>query len=105
MRTLNHGLSTRYGATEVLLTPTQTTIDYLNAVILSQSSPEEAFRRLDEVGNKYIDSMRKLAMEIEAAKDNGEPEKARLMIPQFEDILDKYDPLVSLLKDVASSQF
>jgi tetratricopeptide repeat protein 30 len=39
--------------------------DYLEATILTQSSPEEAYRKFDILANKHIEILRKLTKQIQ----------------------------------------
>ena len=49
-----------------LLTPYM--YDFLDALITQQTSPEEAYRKFDEMANRYTDQMRKLMKQIQDMK-------------------------------------
>ena len=40
--------------------------EYLDASILSQTSPEEAYRKYDELASKHVEQLRKLTKQIQA---------------------------------------
>ena len=42
--------------------------DYIDALILSQVSPEEAYRKFEQLANRHIDSLRKLTKKIQDAR-------------------------------------
>jgi tetratricopeptide repeat protein 30 len=49
--------------------------DFLDALITQQTSPEEAYRKFDEMGNRFTDQMRKLMKQIQESRrdDDGSP--------------------------------
>ena len=52
--------------------------DYLDAVITMQTNPEDAYKKLDEMANKYTDSMRKMNKSInELVKVQGNANASR----------------------------
>lgn len=42
--------------------------DYLDAVITMQTNPEDAYKKFDEMANKYTDSLRKITKSINEHK-------------------------------------
>jgi tetratricopeptide repeat protein 30 len=44
--------------------------DFLDALITQQTSPEDAFRKFDEMGSKYTNEMRKLMKQMQEIKSN-----------------------------------
>ena len=39
--------------------------EYLDAVIIQQSSAEEAFRRFDDIANRHTDNLRKITKQVQ----------------------------------------
>lgn len=46
----------------------QEDFEYIDALILQQASPEEAFMKFDILANKHIDSLRKITKQIQDAR-------------------------------------
>ena len=46
----------------------QDDFDFIDALILSQASPEEAFNKFEKLGNRHIDSLRKITKSIQDAR-------------------------------------
>lgn len=46
----------------------QEDFEYIDALILQQASPEEAFMKFDNLANKHIDSLRKITKQIQDAR-------------------------------------
>lgn len=46
--------------------------DYLDAVITMQTNPEDAYKKFDEMANKYTDTLRKMNKSITDSKNSGQ---------------------------------
>lgn len=46
----------------------QYTYDYLDATITQQTSPEEAFRKFDDMANDHMDELRKLTNRVQEVR-------------------------------------
>lgn len=46
--------------------------DYLDAVITMQTNPEDAYKKFDEMANKYTDTLRKINKSITDFKNSGQ---------------------------------
>lgn len=46
----------------------QEDFEYIDALILQQASPEEAYRKFENLANKHIDSLRKITKQIQDAR-------------------------------------
>jgi len=68
--------------------------EYIDALILQQASPEEAYRRFDELSNKHIDNLRNFMREINDARQNQDSEHIRKALKEFDEALEKYIPVV-----------
>mmetsp|Transcript_34017 Transcript_34017/g.30798 ORF Transcript_34017/g.30798 Transcript_34017/m.30798 type:complete len:101 (+) Transcript_34017:916-1218(+) len=68
--------------------------EYIDALILQNASPEEAFRKFEELGNKHIDNLRNLMREINDARTNRDSDALRKTLKDFDEALEKYIPVV-----------
>lgn len=87
--------------------------DFLDALITQQTSPEDAYRKFDELGSKYTNQMRKLIKQVQEMKANssstfstatgaaagsaagsGMPEAVRKITSEQEDLLSLYLPIL-----------
>ena len=59
--------------------------EFLGATMLSQSSPEEAYRKLEALGKKHVDGIRKISKQIQDAQLNKDHEMAKLAYKENED--------------------
>merc|ERR1712050_286757 len=65
-----------------------------DALILAQSSPEEAYRRFDELTGKHIESLRRSTKNIQDARKNRDQEVVKKHLGEFDDALSKYMPVL-----------
>lgn len=49
---------------DLTFTINQEDFDYIDALILSNASPEEAYNRFEKLSNNYIDTLRKITKSI-----------------------------------------
>lgn len=42
--------------------------DYLQATIMRSTSPEEAFRRFDDLGGRHVETLRRLTKQIQVSR-------------------------------------
>ena len=84
--------------------------DFLDALITQQTSPEDAYRKFDEMGSKHTNEMRKLMKQIQEMKANSSaapasaasssssatvmPKVVRKITSQQEDLLSLYLPVL-----------
>jgi tetratricopeptide repeat protein 30 len=68
--------------------------DYLDALIMSQTSPEEAFRKFDELANSSIDNLRKLTKQIQDARIAQDNDEIRNALKDYDDSLERYIPVL-----------
>jgi len=68
--------------------------EYIDALILQNASPEEAFKRFEALGNKHIDNLRNLMREINDARQNKDSDQIRKALKDFDEALEKYIPVV-----------
>lgn len=68
--------------------------DFLEAMILMQSSPEEAYKKFDELGSIHIDALRRLTKEIQDARSSHDKEAVREALRKFDAALERYIPVL-----------
>lgn len=68
--------------------------EFLDALILAQSSPEEAYRRFDELTAKHIESLRRGTKNIQDARRNRDQGAVKKHLADFDEALSKYMPVL-----------
>jgi len=68
---------------------TQDEFEYLDGLILAQTSPEEAYRRFEILGNMHIDKLRHLTKKIQDARMQRDNELIRESLKEYDDGLEK----------------
>lgn len=68
--------------------------EYLEATILSQNSPEEAFRNFDVLAQKHTDTLRKLTKLIQDARIARDGEKIKDALQEYDDALERFIPVL-----------
>ncbi|KAI1301707.1 Tetratricopeptide repeat protein 30A [Halotydeus destructor] len=70
--------------------------EFLDALISQQTSPEDAYRKFDEMANKHIDSLRKLMKQIQDAKQSNQPDESsvRKLSAENDEVLELYMPVL-----------
>mmetsp|Transcript_13506 Transcript_13506/g.24436 ORF Transcript_13506/g.24436 Transcript_13506/m.24436 type:complete len:560 (+) Transcript_13506:1-1680(+) len=68
--------------------------DFLEAVILTESSPNEAFSKFDQLGSIHIDGLRRLTKEIQDARINRDQEAIKNALKKFDAALERYIPVL-----------
>eukprot|EP00899_Mesostigma_viride_P015377 jgi/Mesvir1/23840/Mv10645-RA.1 len=66
--------------------------EYLDATIMSQTSPEEAYRKYDELANRHVEVLRKLTKQIQDARMARDNEATKKAITDYDDALEGYIP-------------
>jgi tetratricopeptide repeat protein 30 len=74
-----------------LLTPD--TYSFLEASVMVETSPEEAYRKFDELTNKHIDKLRKLTKCIQDARMASDSVKLKQSLEDYDDALEKFMPV------------
>lgn len=67
---------------------------YLEATILTQSSPEEAFRKFDLLSTKHIAALRTLTKLIQDARIAQDNTKIKDALKEYDDALERYIPVL-----------
>ncbi|PVD38568.1 hypothetical protein C0Q70_01184 [Pomacea canaliculata] len=68
--------------------------DFLEAVITRQTSPEEAYRRLDEMATKQTETLRKLTKQVQEARQNHDDEAVKRTVNEYDEALERYIPVL-----------
>ena len=66
--------------------------EYLDATILSQTSPEEAYRKFDELASKHVERLRRLTKQIQDARLARDNDSIKIAITEYDDALEAYVP-------------
>lgn len=67
---------------------------YLEATILTQSSPAEAYRKFDILANKHIEVLRKLTKQIQDARLELDNERIKTALKEYDEALERYIPVL-----------
>merc|ERR1712232_237233 len=68
--------------------------EFLDALILAQSAPEEAYRRFDELSSKHIDALRRGTKNIQDARRQRDQTAVKKYLNDFDEALAKYIPVL-----------
>merc|ERR1712232_40290 len=68
--------------------------EFLDVLILAQSSPEEAYQRFDEISAKHIESLRRGTKNIQNARRQRDQDAVKKHLTEFDEILTKYIPVL-----------
>lgn len=73
---------------------TQYLYDFIEAVITRQTSPEEAYRKLDEMASKQTEQLRKLTKLVQEARQNHDDEGVKKTVNEYDEALERYIPVL-----------
>lgn len=62
----------------------------MDAVIAQQSSPDEAYRKLDNMATKLVDSLRKATRSVQESREARDDKRAKSALLEYENTLEKY---------------
>ncbi|KAH8861620.1 Tetratricopeptide repeat protein [Schistosoma japonicum] len=68
--------------------------NFIEAVILRQTSPQDAFSRLDQMAIKQTDQLRRLTKAIQEARQNQNDELVRQTVHEYDVALENYIPVL-----------
>ena len=74
--------------------------EFLEAVIMQQTSPAEAYRKFDELSNKHIDYLRKLTKQVQDARLARDNDGVKRAIKDYDDALERYIPVLMALAKI-----
>ncbi|XP_059163823.1 intraflagellar transport protein 70A-like [Physella acuta] len=73
---------------------TQYMYEFLEAVITRQTSPEEAYRKLDEMASKQTELLRKLTKQVQESRQNHDEESVKRAVNDYDEALERYIPIL-----------
>lgn len=68
--------------------------DFLDALITQQTSPEEAYRKFDNLANKHTEALRKATKQVQEARLNHDDNAVKKAVNDYEEALDRYVPVL-----------
>lgn len=68
--------------------------EYLDSTIMVQASPEEAYRKYDDLAKKNIETLRKLTKQIQDARIARENDSIRAALAEYDNALQRYIPVI-----------
>ncbi|KAI4469041.1 hypothetical protein MML48_2g00017550 [Holotrichia oblita] len=68
--------------------------DFLDAIITQQTSPSEAYQKLDELANRHTEQLRKLTKQVQEHRTNGDTDLVKKTVLEYEACLDRYIPVL-----------
>ena len=68
--------------------------EFIDAVITKQTAAEEAFRKLDEMANRHIDTLRKLTKQVQEARDMHDEVTVKKAVNEYDEALEQYIPVL-----------
>jgi len=64
--------------------------DFLDALIMQQTSPEDAYNKFDELASKHTETLRKLTKQVQEARQGHDDEMVKKAVTDYEDVLERY---------------
>lgn len=68
--------------------------DFLDAIITSQTSPEEAFQKYEDIASKHAEQLRKLTKIVQESRSQGDNDQVKKAVVEYEEALERYIPVV-----------
>ncbi len=62
----------------------------MDAILLKNTSPEEAYRKFDDLGDKHIDVLRKLTKRIQEARAEHDEEAVKRAVFDYDEAVTRY---------------
>ena len=66
--------------------------EFLDATLMVQTAPAEAYRKFDDLSKKHIDALRGLTKNIQDARLNRDNEAIKKSLKSYDDALERYIP-------------
>uniref|UniRef100_A0A1B6E2P5 Tetratricopeptide repeat protein 30 n=1 Tax=Clastoptera arizonana TaxID=38151 RepID=A0A1B6E2P5_9HEMI len=67
---------------------------FLDGLITQQSSPEEAYRKFDEISSRYTEILRKTSKRVQEARALQDDAVVKKTVGEYEDTLERYIPVL-----------
>ena len=68
--------------------------EFLDATLMVQTAPEEAYRKFDDLSRKHIDQLRSLTKNIQDARLQRDQDMIRRWLKQYDEALERYIPVL-----------
>ncbi|XP_058796790.1 intraflagellar transport protein 70A [Phymastichus coffea] len=68
--------------------------DFLDALITQQTSPEEAYKKFDDLANKHTEMLRKATKQVQEARLNHDERALKKAVNDYDDALERYVPVM-----------
>jgi len=68
--------------------------EFIDAKIIQQTSPEEAFRKLDEIATHHTEKLRKLTKQVQEHRQNHDDEAVKRVVEEYDETLECYVPVL-----------
>lgn len=68
--------------------------EFIDALITSQTSPEEAFQKFEDIGSRFAEQLRKLTKTVQESRSQGDNDEVKRAVLEYEEALEKYIPVV-----------
>jgi tetratricopeptide repeat protein 30 len=63
----------------------------LDATLLKNSAPEEAYKKFDILGDKHIELLRKLTKQVQEARADHQEETVKRLVYEYDDAVNRQD--------------
>lgn len=68
--------------------------DFLDATMMAETSPEEAFRKYDDLANQHVEALRKLTKGIQDARVSRDADAVKEALAEYDAALERYVPVL-----------
>ena len=68
--------------------------EFIDAVITKQTAAEEAFKKLDDLASRHIDTLRKHTKQVQEAKEMHDEQAVKRAVNQYDVALEQYIPVL-----------
>lgn len=64
--------------------------DFLDATLMKNASPEEAYKKFDDLANMHIDILRKLTKQVQEARVNHDEDLIKKVVVEYDEAVERY---------------
>ena len=68
--------------------------EFIDAVITKQTAAEEAFKKLDDLASRHIDTLRKLTKQVQESKEMHDETSVKRTVNEYDEALEQYIPVL-----------
>uniref|UniRef100_A0A1I8HYC1 Tetratricopeptide repeat protein 30 n=2 Tax=Macrostomum lignano TaxID=282301 RepID=A0A1I8HYC1_9PLAT len=69
-------------------------LDFLEAAVLTQTAPELAYQKLDQLAGRQADNLRRLTRLVQVSRQKRDDEASRAAVSEYEEGLEQYIPVL-----------